>query len=218
MGCEPTVFVVDDDPAMRAGLRVLVESVGLRTQDYASAQEFLDSYDPDLRGCLVLDVRMPGMSGIELQKKLQANGMTVPVILLTGHGDIPMAVEALQDGALDFIEKPCRPQLLLDRIQQALAKDAEAHRAKVQRDSIAARFALLTPRERAVVDLAVTGMTNKQIAARFSVSPQAIDAQRARAMAKLEAETVVDLVRLTLKRESPGSLERHEWGCASCGY
>lgn len=202
MGCQPTVFVVDDDPGMRDGLRMLAESVGLSTEVYASAQEFLDAYDPNRPGCLVLDVRMPGMSGIELQKKLKANGMTIPVILVTGHGDIPMAVEALQNGALDFIEKPYRPQLVLDRIQQALTRDAEARRAKARSDAIAARFTLLTSRERDVVDLAVTGMTNKQIAARFGVSPQAIDAQRAKAMEKLDADTVVDLVRLTLKPES----------------
>jgi len=207
MGRAPTVFVVDDDPGAREGLRMLTESVGLSTEDYACAQEFLDAYDPDQPGCLVLDVRMPGMSGIELHRRLQADGLMIPVILITGHGDVPMAVEALHNGALDFMEKPYTPQLLLDRIQQALAQSTEAHRAKAESDAISARFALLTPRERDVVDLAVTGMTNKQIAARFGVSPQAVDARRARAMEKLHADTLVDLVRLTLQSGSARPLQ-----------
>jgi len=199
---ESTVFVVDDDADVRRSLTRLMEEVNQPVQAFNSAREFLDAYKPSDAGCVVLDVRMPGMSGTELQKKLAADGVEIPVIIITGHGDVPMAVEAMQRGAVDFIEKPVRPQLLIDRIQQALARDAERRRSKAERDAIAARLALLTAREREVVDRAVTGMTNKGIAAQLGVSPQAIDGHRVNAMAKMGVSSVPELVRLMLKAEA----------------
>ena len=193
-----TVYVVDDDPGVRTSLRRLLEEVSLPCQAFSTANEFLEAYSPASPGCLVLDVRMPGMSGIELHKRLVAEDVTIPVVIISGHGDIPMAADAMRRGAVDFMEKPVSPQLLLDRIQQALARDAETRRAKTERDAVATRAALLTPREREVVDLAVTGMANKQIAAQFGVSPQAIDAHRAKAMKKMQAENVAELVRLMI--------------------
>ena len=195
---DSTVFVVDDDPDVRQSLTRLMEEVKQPVQAFGSAGEFLEAYDPADAGCLVLDVRMPGMSGTELQKKLLADGVTIPVIIITGHGDVPMAVETMQRGAIDFMGKPVSPQLLLDRLQQALARDCECRRSKAERDAIAARVALLTPREREVVDLAVTGMTNKGIAAQLGVSSQAIDSHRAKAMTKMGANSVPELVKLML--------------------
>lgn len=193
-----TVFVVDDDPDVRQSLMRLMEEVEQPIRAFGSAGEFLEAYDPAEAGCLVLDVRMPGMSGTELQKKLLADGVAIPVIMITGHGDVPMAVEALQRGAIGFIEKPIRPQVLIDRIQQALAQDAECRRSKAEHDAIATRLALLTAREREVVALAVSGVTNKGIAAQLGVSPQAIDSARAKAMAKMGVHSVAELVKLML--------------------
>ena len=202
MNHNSTVFVVDDDPDVRQSLTRLMEEVEQPVQAFCNAEEFLEAYDPDSAGCLVLDVRMPGMSGTELQRKLLADGVTIPVIIVTGHGDVPMAVETMQRGAVGFIEKPIRPQVLIDLIQQALARDSECRRSKAKRDAIAARLALLTPREREVVALAVTGMTNKGIATQLGVSPQAIDAHRAKAMTKIGANSVPELVKLTLEIEA----------------
>ncbi len=198
MNPDSTVFVVDDDPDVRQSLIRLMEAVDQPVRAFGSAGEFLEAYDPANAGCLVLDVRMPGMSGTELQKKLLADGVTIPIIIITGHGDVPMAVETMQRGAIDFMEKPIRPQVLIDRIQQGLAQDCECRRAKAERDAIAARLVQLTPREREVVDLAVTGMTNKGIAAQLGVSPQAIDSHRVKAMTKMGANTVPELVKLML--------------------
>ncbi len=195
---DSTVFVVDDDPGFRQSLIRLMEAVEQPVRAFGSAAEFLEAYDPANAGCLVLDVRMPGMSGTELQKKLRADGVTIPIIIITGHGDVPMAVETMQRGAIDFIEKPIHPQVLIDRIHQALAEDCECRRAKAERDAIAARLAQFTPREREVVDLAVTGMTNKGIAAQLGVSPQAIDSHRVKAMKKMGANSVPELVKLML--------------------
>jgi len=195
---EATVYVVDDDPGVRASLRRLLEEVSLPCEACGTANEFLELYDPASPGCLVLDVRMPGMSGIELHKRLVAEGVTIPVIMISGHGDIPMAAESMRRGAVDFMEKPVSPQVLLDRIQQALSQDAETRRTKAERDAVATRAASLTAREREVVDLAVTGLANKQIAARLGVSPQAIDAHRAKAMRKMQASSVPELVRLMI--------------------
>jgi len=196
---DSTVFVVDDDPDVRQSLTRLMEEVEQPVQAFGNASAFLKAYDPASAGCLVLDVRMPGMSGTELHKKLLADSATIPIIIITGHGDVPMAVEALQRGAIGFIEKPIRPQVLIDHIQQALARDCECRRSKTEGDALAARVALLTPRERQVVDLDVSGMTNKGIAAQLGVSPQAIDVHRAKAMTKMGADSVPELVKLMLK-------------------
>ncbi len=194
-----TVYVVDDDPDMRKSLQRLMDSVNQPVREFATAQEFLDAYDPDSPGCLVLDVRMPGMSGVELQKALASKGFPIPVILVTGHADVAMAVEAMKRGAIDFIEKPFRAQALLDSIQRALGRDAEHRSNKAKHDVLEARLTLLTPREHEVVDLVVTGKTNKQIALLLGVSPQAIDAHRAKAMARLQVDSVAALIRLVLE-------------------
>ncbi|MFH1749257.1 MAG: response regulator [Planctomycetota bacterium] len=199
MKSDSTVFVVDDDPDVRQSLTRLMEEVQQPVQAFGDAEGFLEAYDPTNAGCLVLDVRMPGMSGTELQRKLLADGVTIPIIIITGHGDVPMAVETMQRGAIGFIEKPIRPQVLIDRIQQALALDSECRRSKAEHAALAARVALLTPREREVVDLAVSGLTNKGIAAQLGVSPQAIDSHRVKAMTKMGADSVPELVKLMLK-------------------
>ena len=201
MSAKETVFVVDDDVEMRRSLRRLLESVKLHVQEYSSAQEFLDAFESSTSGCLVLDVRMPGMSGIDLQRKLDAEGVTIPIIFITAHGDVPMAAEALKRGAADFVVKPFRAEVLLDRIQQVLAWEAERSQVEAERQAVAARLALLTPRERGVVDLVLTGLSNKRIAAQFGVSSQAIDAHRAKAMDKLQADSIAALVRIVLSAE-----------------
>ncbi len=198
MNADSTVFLVDDDPDVRQSLTRLMEELAQPIKTFGSAREFLDAYDAADAGCLVLDVRMPDMSGTELQKKLLADGIPIPVIIITGHGDVPMAVEALQRGAIGFIEKPIRPQVLIDHIQRALARDLEDRRREAERQALAARVALLTPREREVVDLAVSGLTNKAIAAQLGVSPQAIDAHRTKALTKMDADNVPELVKLML--------------------
>src|SRR5579863_10042276 len=164
------VFIVDDDEAVRNSLRLLVRSVGLSASTANSAQEFLASYDSAHPGCLVLDVRMPGMSGIELQQQLNLRGAVIPVIFITGHGDIPMAVEAMQQGAFDFLQKPFRDQDLIERIQRALERDARNRAALDQHARIRERLHLLTPREREVLDLVTRGKPNKIIASDLGLS------------------------------------------------
>ncbi len=195
-----TVFVVDDDPAVRKSLTRLMEQVELPVKDYRNAQEFLQSYTPESPGCLVLDVRMPGMSGLELHRELIQRKWHIPVLFLTAHGDVPMAVDALKRGAFDFIEKPLRGQLLIDTIRRALVCDVEQRANADRQGAIEERFALLTPREMEVVRMVVDGKNNKAIAGELGVSPQAIDARRSRAMAKLKVESIAELVRLVVER------------------
>lgn len=194
-----TVFIVDDDPAMRSSLRWLVESVGLHVETYPSAAEFLASYDPARSGCLVLDVRMPGMSGLELQEKLAINHAPIPIIVITGHGDVAMAVRAMKTGAVDFIEKPFSDQVLLDRIQQALDIDAEMRLSNTEHEIIAARIALLTPREHEVMEHVVAGQLNKQIAANLNISIKTVEVHRAKIMEKMQASTLSKLVEMALR-------------------
>jgi FixJ family two-component response regulator len=192
------VFVIDDDQALRDSLRWLLESVRLLTRFFTSAQEFLDSYDPEQPGCIVLDVRMPGMSGLELLDRLVAEAASLPVILLTAHADVPMAVRALKTGAVDFLTKPFNSQVLLDRIQVALEKDRQRRTTRRQIAHVAARFAALTPREREVMTLVVGGCSNKEIAAALGVSAKTVEAHRNKVMEKTEAGSVADLVRLAI--------------------
>ena len=194
----PIVFVVDDDDAVRKTLQLLMQSVSLNVETYASAEEFLAAYTSDRPGCLVLDVRMSGMSGLTLQDHLTSQGSNVPIIIITGHGDVPMAVEAMRKGALDFIEKPFREQILLDRVRSALARDTQNRHHEAERALIEERIKLLTPREHEVMNLVVDGKSTKQIAAQFEVSNQAIDAHRARIMKKMQTDSVAELVRLAL--------------------
>ncbi|HYL00977.1 MAG TPA: response regulator transcription factor [Steroidobacteraceae bacterium] len=198
----PTVFVVDDDEGVRNSLRFLLKSVGLTTQTLSSASEFLDTYKPSQPGCLVLDVRMPGMSGLELQEQLNVRGAVIPVIFITGHGDIPMAVEAMQQGAFDFLQKPFRDQELIDRIQRALELDGRNRAALDQHARIRERLDSLTPREREVLALMTRGQPNKIMAAELGVSQRTVEIHRARVMEKSGAASLAQLVRMVMDLEA----------------
>ena len=192
------VFVIDDDRAVRDSLGLLLKSMGIEAQLFESAQAFLDDYDRTWQGCIVLDIRMPGMSGIELHKQLIELRCTMPVIFVTGHGDVPMAVDAMHDGAFDFIQKPFRDQELLDRINQALTWDIE-HRSEEERKRVVQeRFDTLTPREREVMDCVVRGLANKVIAMDLDLSQRTVEIHRARVMEKMHARSLADLVRMAM--------------------
>jgi two-component system, LuxR family, response regulator FixJ len=193
-----TVMVVDDDAGVRNAMRSLLKSVGLTSTLFASAQEFLAAYQPSQPGCLVLDIRMPGMSGLELQQELNLRGAVIPVIFMSGHADIPMAVEAMQHGAFDFLQKPFRDQELLDRIQRAIARDTELRKSLGEHARIRAHLESLTPREREVLDLMTQGKQNKVIGQELGVSPRTIEIHRARVMEKMNAHSVAELVRMML--------------------
>lgn len=193
------VFIVDDDRAVRDSLRLLLKSVGLNPLTLGSAHEFLSVYDPAQPGCLVLDVRMPQMSGLEVQEQLNLRGAIIPVIFITGHGDIPMAVEAMQAGAFDFLQKPFRDQDLIDRIQRALERDRANRAALGQRGRLRERLESLTPREREVLSLVVAGKPNKIMAADLNVSQRTVEIHRARVMEKMGASSLAQLVRMMLE-------------------
>ncbi len=205
MHSNPTVFVVDDDPAIRESLRWLIESVGLNVKIFTTAQEFLGEYDPSNPGCLVLDIRMPGMSGLDLQNELATRHINIPILIITGHAEVPVAVRAMKAGALDFIEKPFSDQLLLDRIRRAIEKDGEVRRAHSQHAEVAARLAQLTPREREVMDLVIAGKANKVIASELGLSPKTVEVHRAHVMKKMQVDSLADLVRLGMlsRAEAP---------------
>lgn len=190
------VFVVDDDAGVRQMISRMVRSIGLRAETYASVQEFLDLYDRRQTGCLVLDVRMPGLSGLDLQERLTAIEAPLPIIFITGHGDIAMGVRAMKRGAVDFIEKPFQDQVLLDAIHAALARAVELRSVTAARDDARKRLATLTPREREVLALVVAGKLNKQIAARLGTAEQTIKMHRGRLMRKMGADSLPALVRL----------------------
>jgi FixJ family two-component response regulator len=194
----PVVNIVDDDAGVRTSIGMLLKSVGIPSSIYASAREFLDAHDASRPGCLVLDIRMPGMSGLELQQQLNLRGAVIPVIFMTGHGDIPMAVEAMQHGAFDFLQKPFRDQDLLDRIQKAIARDAQLRLSLGEHARIRARLETLTAREREVLDLLIQGKQNKAVAQVLDVSPRTVEIHRARVMEKMEAQSVAELVRMML--------------------
>ena len=204
---EPTVFVVDDDRAMRDSLSWLLDSVGLRVRSYATAAEFLADHDPAQPGCLVLDVRMPGMSGLDLQAELARRGVELPPIVITGHAEVSMAVRAVKAGAIDFIEKPFSDQLLLDRVRQALQIDLEAREVRRRREDARRRLATLTAREREVLNLVVAGKANKEIASELGVSPKTVEVHRAHVMSKMCVDSLAELIRITLLageiRENP---------------
>ena len=194
----PTIFVVDDDEGVRNSIRFLLKSVGLATRTLSSASEFLENYKPRQPGCLVLDVRMPGMSGLELQQQLNLRGAIIPVIFITGHGDVPMAVEAMQAGAFDFLQKPFRDQDLIDRIQRALEKDRANRAVLDERAAIRQRLESLTPREREVLDMVASGKPNKIMASDLGVSQRTIEIHRARVMEKMAATSLAQLVRMVM--------------------
>jgi two-component system, LuxR family, response regulator FixJ len=194
----PAVFIVDDDEAVRSSLRLLIKSVGLIPTALGSAREFLEKYDPAQPGCLVLDVRMPEMSGLELQEQLNRQGAVIPVIFITGHGDVPMAVEAMQAGAFDFLQKPFRDQDLIDRIQKALEKDRANRAVLNERSLIRERLESLTPREREVLEMVSSGKPNKIMAAELGVSQRTVEIHRGRVMEKMGASSLAQLVRMVL--------------------
>ncbi len=193
---QPTVFIVDDDDAVRDSLMDLVDSVGLPVEDFGSAQAFLDAYEPNRGGCLVLDIRMPGMSGLDLQGKLSELNSTLPIIFITGHGDIPMAVRAMQRGAVDFIQKPFRDQELLDRINIALELGTENQALEKERRAVEGRIQALTRREREVMEMIVDGKANKVIAIDLGLSQRTVELHRARVMEKMGTRTLAALVRV----------------------
>jgi len=193
-----TVFVVDDDQAMRKSLKWLIESVGMQVESYASADEFIRNYYPGRSGCLLLDVRMPGMSGLDLQEQFIRQNIKIPIIIITGHGDVPMAVRAMKAGAVDFIEKPFNDEFLLDSIRKALALDVQQRTFQAQRAEIATRLAHLTPREHEVMEMVTNGKSNKEIANQLGVSTKTVEAHRARVMEKMEASSLAELVRMVM--------------------
>ena len=199
MTSRATIFIVDDDTAVRDSLKMLLRSVGQAVETFGSGQEFIDAYSEDRPGCLVLDIRMPGMSGLELQQKLNERHSIMPIIFITGHGDVPMAVEAMQAGAVDFIQKPFRDQDLIDRINQALEKDQNNRASLGERNDIRKRLETLTPREREVLDLVVHGKANKVIAGDLRLSQRTVEIHRARVMEKMQASSLAHLVRMVLE-------------------
>jgi FixJ family two-component response regulator len=196
---EPKVFVVDDDADVRKALKWLIESVNLQAELFASAEEFLDGYAQELAGCVVLDVRMPGMGGLALLERLQERGCHLPIIILTGHGDVPLAVRALKAGAFDFIEKPFAGQPMVERIQKALEIGQEQRKNALEINEIAARMALLTAREREVLSLVVDGKANKTISAELGISEKTVETHRKNLMEKLRARSLADLVHMSLR-------------------
>ena len=196
---DATVFVVDDDDAVRDSLVDLVDSVGLRAEAFPNAQVFLNAYNPSRSGCLVLDIRMPGMSGLELQERLGELNSSLPIIFITGHGDIPMAVRAIQRGAVDFIQKPFRDQELLDRINDALEKGSQTQAVKQEQQKFDRNLLTLTQREREVMEMIVNGKANKVIAIDLGLSQRTVELHRARVMEKMKARTLADLVRMATR-------------------
>jgi RNA polymerase sigma factor (sigma-70 family) len=193
-----TVYIVDDDQAIRHAMEMLMRSVGLDYEIFHSADKFLENYSNQRAGCLVLDIRMPGLGGLELQEKLIDLGSGLPIIFITGHGDVPMAVEAMQKGAVDFIQKPFRDQELLDRVAEALKTDEERRSEREEKADVLQRIEKLTKREREVLDLVVTGKPNKVIAYELGVSQRTVEIHRARVMEKMQASSLADLVRMHL--------------------
>jgi FixJ family two-component response regulator len=193
---EPTVFIVDDDAQMRESLRNLIRSVGLRVESFASAQEFLQSQRLGTPSCLVLDVRMPGLSGLDLQRQTSEAGLEIPIIFITGHGDIPMTVRAMKAGAVEFLTKPFRDQDLLDAIQQALERSRKVCQQEAATKELRRRFALLTPREREVMERVVAGLLNKEIGAELGTSETTVKIHRHQVMEKMGAGSLPELVRM----------------------
>ena len=199
---DPIVFVVDDDPLIRDGLRSLIKSVGLHVETFGSSREFMQRRPSDAPGCLVLDVRLPGLSGLDLQRELNESNFQIPIIFMTGHGDIPMSVRAMKNGAQEFLTKPVCGQDLLDAVQQAIARDRAARRERAKMADLRTRFGSLTPRETEVLDLIVAGLLNKQIAGELNIEEVTIKTHRAHIMQKTHAESLAHLVRMNEELKS----------------
>lgn len=193
---QATIFIVDDDEAVRDGLTELAATVNLQTRTFANAQEFLDAFDPVQPGCLLLDVRLPGMSGLRLQDELIARGVRIPIIFISGHGDLPMAVEAMKKGAYDFLEKPVGDQALLDRLNAAIAQDLRRRESTLEAIALERKLALLTPREHEVLQLLKVGKPTSAVARILGISQKTVQVHRTRILEKMDAGTVTELVTL----------------------
>jgi len=197
----PTVFVVDDNPGLRRSLQELLESAGLAAETYSSAQDFLERYDPQRPGCMVLDVRLRGQSGLDLQEELRRRRATLPVIVITGYGDVPTSVRAFKGGAIDFLEKPVPPKKLVERIREAIAIDQRARAVATERTAVVDRIARLTPRERQVMDLLAMAQASKEIAAKLKISLRTVEGHRRAVLRKMGVSSAAELARAVARLE-----------------
>ena len=195
---DATVFVIDDDASVRDSINLILSLKGTRTQLFSSGEDFLEAYRPEWRGCILTDLQMPGMSGLDLQQALQERGVLLPVVVLTAHGDVPTTRVAMKGGAFDFLEKPINDEILLDVLKNAIREDIHRHAAESAEDALRSRLARLTPREREVLDLLVEGLSHREIAARLTISPRTVEVYKARMMEKLQCRSLAELIRAAL--------------------